>query len=418
MQRLGKGSDRWREDVDLTDGERPVVDLDLESSRLPARHRKREKSSGSRRRWSSSRWTCGLSPTKAVILVISGMALLCYQVWVVDRLLSIEQNLELMQKGKGRKDDEDEDDDQAEDDDEDENERQDRLKERKDSGGGKGQGVDLFKLEAEAYWSTKAHLLTAEERLRALRPMVWINTPFSSGDFLFTLLSHTGLCPAPATPGAVVLSSIKHIAHDGRLSSEDASRVQDFLRNCQGSFAPNFPSPPHHVGFGDAYLTFAGRGATLLRQPERRVLAQYLHEGLAAQGVSIGAYASQNAGCAVRMLTRSGKDVCGADSHLPTAREVDLATRWLKQGFAFVGIVEEWGLSVCLFHVMFGGQCSSTVSAVPEFSAANSSLMQQMAADQMDGALYDEGLSRFAFDKKQYAVSEQRCALICQPAAP
>eukprot|EP00971_Amphidinium_carterae_P268098 5318935-Amphidinium_carterae.1 len=27
-------------------------------------------------------------------------------------------------------------------------------------------------------------------------------------------------------------------------------------------------------------------------------------------------------------------------------------------------------------------------------------------------------LSRFAFDKKQYAVSEQRCALICQPAAP
>ena len=33
------------------------------------------------------------------------------------------------------------------------------------------------------------------------------------------------------------------------------------------------------------------------------------------------------------------------------------AAKRVHEGFAFVGIAEEWDLSVCLFHEMFGGDC-------------------------------------------------------------
>merc|ERR1740130_1700859 len=36
---------------------------------------------------------------------------------------------------------------------------------------------------------------------------------------------------------------------------------------------------------------------------------------------------------------------------------VELALWRLSDGFAFVGLTEEWALSVCLFHAMFGGDC-------------------------------------------------------------
>ena len=33
------------------------------------------------------------------------------------------------------------------------------------------------------------------------------------------------------------------------------------------------------------------------------------------------------------------------------------AAKRVREGFAFVGITEEWDLSACLFHEMFGGDC-------------------------------------------------------------
>merc|ERR1719401_1812180 len=40
-----------------------------------------------------------------------------------------------------------------------------------------------------------------------------------------------------------------------------------------------------------------------------------------------------------------------------TKKEIDKAIKTLDDGFAFIGILEEIELSVCLFHTIFGGTC-------------------------------------------------------------
>ena len=76
-------------------------------------------------------------------------------------------------------------------------------------------------------------------------------------------------------------------------------------------------------------------------------------------------YAHAVAGCSVKMLTRDGVSswennvtICG-DPRPVTSDEIDLAVERLNTGFAFVGILEEWDLSICLLHAKFGGPCAS-----------------------------------------------------------
>merc|ERR1712151_684040 len=74
------------------------------------------------------------------------------------------------------------------------------------------------------------------------------------------------------------------------------------------------------------------------------------------KSISLADYIKIMGGCQVRMLTDSS---CSPPRDLPPVQpsRVKEAIRNLDKGFAFVGITEEWELSVCLFHAMFGGQC-------------------------------------------------------------
>jgi len=66
-------------------------------------------------------------------------------------------------------------------------------------------------------------------------------------------------------------------------------------------------------------------------------------------------YQEHVAGCYTKILTRGGLNACGSMPQ-PSAAEAALALEYID-GFQFVGLREEWELSVCLWHVKFGGKC-------------------------------------------------------------
>merc|ERR1712194_737975 len=114
-------------------------------------------------------------------------------------------------------------------------------------------------------------------------------------------------------------------------------------------------------------------------QPEQRLISMYYYFGaLGFYGVdnetsrawvydtespSLREYAEWNGGCTVRQLTMDVLEPY-ATVPLPTSEDVSVAINVLQEGFAFVGITEQWDLSVCLFRAMFGGQCHSSISQI------------------------------------------------------
>ncbi|CAK0846297.1 unnamed protein product [Prorocentrum cordatum] len=100
-----------------------------------------------------------------------------------------------------------------------------------------------------------------------------------------------------------------------------------------------------------------GNFVTLFRQPEQRITSSYEHGRHDCRNFkgNISEYGQRVAGCYANMLTGHRCD-CRDPAN---ASRVSLAIERLRTGFVFVGLVEEWSLSVCLFHALFGSRCSS-----------------------------------------------------------
>merc|ERR1719401_1302395 len=122
------------------------------------------------------------------------------------------------------------------------------------------------------------------------------------------------------------------------------------------------------------------------------------------------------AGCTARQLTVAELDPCYR-MPLPTSEDVNLARRRLEQGFAFVGITEQWDLSVCLFRAMFGGECvSSDFSNTRQGNLSSSTSLYDTSelygfVDVYDGPLYAKAQTMFEQDLKLYEVDEDKCAV-------
>ena len=93
---------------------------------------------------------------------------------------------------------------------------------------------------------------------------------------------------------------------------------------------------------------------------------------------------------------------------------LDAALARLREDLAFVGIVERWAESICLFHMEFGGKCLDVefehlrsqphVHKVPYPSAPN-----------VDDTIYAEGKLLFSQALKKYNVTPENCARISCP---
>jgi len=167
----------------------------------------------------------------------------------------------------------------------------------------------------------------------------------------------------------------------------------------------------------------------MFRQPEQRILSAYYHTGIdgnaapwgidkTLSNMSLDDYKTLQAGCATRMLTG---DSCLPESH-PTQpinnTVVDLAKERLRS-FAFVGLTEEWDLSVCLFSVMTGSSCHKRMFPnVRPGRKHESGRMYDVRPlngfkDIGDGMVYEEAKKIFYQQLDTYGVTLETCARVC-----
>eukprot|EP00438_Fugacium_kawagutii_P032691 Skav221352 [mRNA] locus=scaffold1845:222188:222670:+ [translate_table: standard] len=98
-----------------------------------------------------------------------------------------------------------------------------------------------------------------------------------------------------------------------------------------------------------------------------------------------------------------------------TLADVPLALKRLQEGFAFVGLTEEWELSVCLFHAKFGGPCQAIefVNTRPTQRPNNSKSYDTSIlngwVDEIDAPVYAEAKRLFHDDLARYGVSHETC---------
>ena len=101
--------------------------------------------------------------------------------------------------------------------------------------------------------------------------------------------------------------------------------------------------------------------------------------------------------------------------------ETPLAIQRLNNGFVFVGLVEEWTLTICLLHAMFGGTSMFTKCSPDEFgyklatpkssnsTTDNASLHLDGFEDVQDERLYEEARQFFRNRLQRFNVSTESC---------
>ena len=118
-------------------------------------------------------------------------------------------------------------------------------------------------------------------------------------------------------------------------------------------------------------------------------------------------FANATSGCLARTLTGHGTCLHSGPKAKPL---LDAALARLRD-LAFVGIVERWAESICLFHMQFGGRCLDVefehlrsqphVHKVPYPSAPN-----------VDDTIYAEAELLFSQALKKHNVTPENCARI------
>jgi hypothetical protein len=330
---------------------------------------------------------------------------------------------------------------------------------RRYSTGGGGSSVHT----ASLLRSSAGAVLSAEQRASLLLPVAWFHVSKTGTSICNTLYHTPGICP---------LFSADNYIDDAESGSWDKSwGNKDEL--CPGGFSTSYRAmntknnntrlkgnlvngpdpvdfstqPYNHMGIGGLkgrfYIMNRGRFVTMLRQPEQRLISMYYHYGpqkmydqsdnlqirvwpyssMKHSSVSLREYAEFNGGCTVKQLTWDVLDPCQSfPLPRPKSDDVSLAITVLQEGFAFVGITEQWALSVCLFRVMFGGQClASDFLDIRPGSFSNASESEsgydtselQGWTDVWDRPVYDEALSMFASTRKVYGVDDSSCAALC-----
>eukprot|EP00929_Paragymnodinium_shiwhaense_P100928 TRINITY_DN63629_c0_g1_i1.p1 TRINITY_DN63629_c0_g1~~TRINITY_DN63629_c0_g1_i1.p1 ORF type:complete len:587 (-),score=116.83 TRINITY_DN63629_c0_g1_i1:63-1823(-) len=296
-------------------------------------------------------------------------------------------------------------------------------------------GSSYFASAEEEQWLVVKRS-AALARLQRMKPIHWVHTPKTATSFGNTLF--VDACPSGAFGGQRPVLGV------GQRVLLDLMMDYPLEKECPGGFSARYQSPPGHVGMGGFWSEGSGRTVVLLRQPEQRLVSAWNHGRHSARdAASPSDYRDRVEGCQVKMLVRKGghprKPMTGPCGHLPkpTKAEVNEAIDRLQNDVAFVGIVEEWALTVCLWHAKFGGECREDEFINTRPGAKTAQMLQQGEAksnrqvatydtsdvlgdwkDEADRALYEAGRLRFLRDLQTYDATPASCrSKICPGAA-
>lgn len=247
-----------------------------------------------------------------------------------------------------------------------------------------------------------------QERFQTKLPLVWFNVPHSGPAFAHTLLFHA--CPGWPTEALLRLAQGQGLP--------TFFKEHPLAEHCPaGAFLEASSGHEYrtggHAGVGGPFFDLhAGHFVGMFRHPASRFVDVWEHAvGPLREGDATSAKAHQMTGCYVKTLTGSGQHPCM--NHAPvTQQQTELAVSRI-QGFAFVGIVEQWTLSVCLWHAMFGGQITPQVfigaPAETLTPGARPNSLTQGWWDEADAQVYSVAVRRFWSDIEAYNVRPATC---------
>eukprot|EP00439_Symbiodinium_sp_Y106_P084658 s1613_g26.t1 len=223
------------------------------------------------------------------------------------------------------------------------------------------------------------------KRVRGAEPLNWIHFPKCGSSLVNVIIHMPGFCP--------VLDNV---------TMSDEIQGWCFLntwfpQGCQQQCNTDYflcGRPHHPVG---NYSSQEGHLVGMFRDPDQRILSGYQgpfsrptnntdYRKVVIEGVCDRAAMARVMSLPQRPIHEFAESWKGgmtyqllapSDAHImdPTRRKMTRedaveAARRVTEGFAFVGITEEWDLSMCLFHKTFGGTCraSDFVNTRPTFS--------------------------------------------------
>ncbi|CAE7204906.1 hypothetical protein AK812_SmicGene40999 [Symbiodinium microadriaticum] len=283
---------------------------------------------------------------------------------------------------------------------------------------------------------SQMHSQSPEERLHDAEPMSWLHFPKAGSSFINAMIHLPGVCPG----------------------MDNRTLGHDLLGDCwltkwKAAVCPNACDPaafvcPEHPFYEkhptiSNYSAQRGKLMAMFRDPDQRILsgyhdddnnlaaidyADYLEEDLRIQNCTyfgsdvpkrnlLDFAESWKGGMAYQIVTEHPVTQTLHPNRPSTTRDqAEEAARRVREGFAFVGISEEWDLSICLFHKMFGGVCeaSNFVDTRPSSDGKSADSDYDTSVlmgwhDDLDELVYEAALSVFRKSLISFNVSHETC---------
>lgn len=283
-------------------------------------------------------------------------------------------------------------------------------------------------LQVDSAVSKKAPLSqpAAVARAENLKRVAWLHIRKTGGNVLNTLIHNPTLCPH--TPADLF------VPEDDK-SDPNTGPLMRFLpdfdveANCPDAWSTTYglKIEIQHAPIASVYADNVGHWVTMLRQPEQRLISawnQIVYSMDIPTFSTLKEFVMAHQGQVVNLLTF---EYDPADYHgqfqvgpsPPTKEQDALAVKRLREGFAFVGLTEEWELSICLFHAMFGGACvreefkDTHMGTNRTTHEPYDTTMLEGFVDVHDALVYEEGVRIFESNIQQYRVSRSKCPSAC-----